>query len=87
MNRNEIEEQLRRIKFCMRHRVTVEWNGAEYHIEALRLRYRESETESGFYYTVELSDVNRINTSVTVGLNDVEWPSEGGGFKIGSSNR
>ena len=82
MTRLEIEEKLRRIKFCMRRGIPVELSGAKYHIEALRLRYRESETESGFYYTVELSDANRLNSSITVGLNDVEWPSEGGGFKL-----
>ena len=82
MTRSEIEEKLRRIKFCMRRGIPVELNAAKYHIEALRLRYRESETESGFYYTVELSDVNRINSSITVGLNDIEWPTEGGGFRL-----
>lgn len=82
MNRAEIEKILRRIKFCMRRGILIELNGAKYHIEALRLRYRENETESGFYYTVELSDANRINSSITVGLNDIEWPTEGGGFRL-----
>ena len=82
MNRSEIEEKLRRIKFCMKRRIPVEFDGAQYITEALQLRYRAIGVESGFYYSVELSDINRINSSITVGLNDVDWPTEGGGFKL-----
>lgn len=82
MNRTEIEEKLRLIKFCMKRRIPVEFGGAQYITEALQLRYRAIGAESGFYYSVELSDINRINSSITVGLNDVDWPTEGGGFKL-----
>ena len=82
MNRTEIEEKLRLIKFCMKRRIPVEFDGAQYITEALQLRYRAIGAESGFYYSVELSDINRINSSITVGLNDVDWPTEGGGFKL-----
>ena len=82
MNRTEIEEKLRRIKFCMKRKIPVEFHGANYRVEALQLRYREAGAEIGFLYSVELSDVNRINSSITVGLNDIDWPTEGGGFKL-----
>lgn len=82
MNRTEIEEKLRLIKFCMKRRIPVEFDGAQYITEALQLRYRAIGAECGFYYSVELSDINRINSSITVGLNDVDWPTEGGGFKL-----
>lgn len=84
MTRDEIIELQTRVKFCMKRRVPVEWNGSEYIPSGMFLRYRESD---GFYYTVELTDKNRLNSTVTVGLDEVEWPSEGGGFKIGSSNQ
>ena len=82
MNRSEIEEKLRRIKFCMKRKIPVEFHGGNYRVEALQLRYRESGAEIGFLYSVVLSDINRINSSITVGLNDIEWPTEGGGFKL-----
>lgn len=79
MTRDEIVEIQRRAKFCMRRRIPVEWNGAEYIPSALILRFKETE---GFYYSVELTDKNRLNSTVTVGLDDVEFPTEGGGFTL-----
>ena len=82
MNRSELYEKLRRTKFCMKRRIPVELNAAKYIPEALQLRYRASGAESGFYYSVILSDVNRVNSSISVGINEIEWPTEGGGFKL-----
>lgn len=79
MTRDEIVEIQRRAKFCMRRRIAVNWNGAEYIPSALVLRFKETE---GFYYSVELTDKNRLNSTVTVGLDDVEFPTEGGGFTL-----
>lgn len=79
MTREEIEDKLRRIKFCIRRKIPVELNGAEYIPAVLNLRYSESD---GFYYTVQLDDRNRTDSSVTVGLEDIDWPSEGNGYKL-----
>ena len=79
MNRNKIEGILRRIKFCMRRRIKVTYNSAEYYVAVLNLRHSERD---GFYYTVQLDDVNRLNSSITVGIESIDWPTEGNGYTL-----
>ena len=79
MTREEIETIQRRIKFCMKRHIPVKWSGIDYYPTAMILRYNETE---GFYYAVELTDRNRTNSIITVGIDAVEFPTEGGGFTI-----
>ena len=72
-------EMQRKIKFCIRHRIKVEFGGKKYFPSGMSLRYKEPD---GFFYTVELTDPNRLNSTITVGINDVDWPEEGGGFRL-----
>ncbi len=78
MQQNYAETQ-RKIKFCIRHRIIVEFNGKKYFPSGMSLRFKEPD---GFFYTVELTDPNRLNSTVTVGIDDVDWPEEGGGFRL-----
>ena len=78
-DRSELEEALRRAKFCIKRRAPVSWQGLEYYLSALILRYCK---DRGFIYLVELTDPKRLNSTVTIGLSDIELPTEGGGFKI-----
>jgi len=79
MTVDEIKQIQTKIKFCMKRGIKVEYKGSEYIIGAMLLRYSES---NGFYYTVELIDPSRLNSTVTAGICDVDFPSEGGGYKI-----
>lgn len=79
MTRDEIEETLRRIKFCMRRKIKVAFNSAEYYVAVLNLRHSERD---GFYYAVQLDDVNRLNSSITVGIESIDWPTEGNGYTL-----
>ena len=79
MSAEEIRELQRRIKFCMKRRVPVSFGSGRFYVTVMNLRYSERD---GFFYTVELTDVNRLNSTITVGLDDIEWPTEGGGYKI-----
>lgn len=78
-DRSELEEALRRAKFCIKRRAPVNWQGLEYFLSALILRY---DKDRGFIYLIELTDPKRLNSTVTVGLSDIELPTEGGGFKL-----
>lgn len=79
MTRDRIEETLRRIKFCMRRRIAVTYNNAEYYVAVLNLRHSKRD---GFYYTVQLDDINRLNSSITVGIESIDWPIEGNGYTL-----
>ena len=79
MTREEIENIQRRVKFCMRRHIPVQFNDGRYFVTGMYLRYTDGE---GFYYSVELTDVFRLNSTLTVGIDAVDFPSEGGGFKI-----
>lgn len=79
MTREETEKTLRAIKFCIRRKIPVNRNGADYIPSVLNLRYSDND---GFFYTVQLNDINRLNSSITVGIEDVEWPAEGNGYKL-----
>lgn len=80
MNKEELIEKQRRVKFCMRRRVPVQYGEkGKYYVEAMLLRYSN---QFGFTYSVELSDVKRINSTITVGIDDLDFPKEGGGFSL-----
>ena len=63
----------------MRRRIKVTYNDSEYFAAVLNLRHSERD---GFYYTVQLDDVNRLNSSITVGIENIDWPTEGNGYKL-----
>lgn len=79
MTVDELRAVQKRVKFCMRRSLTVQYRGSDYIISAMLLRYNEKD---GFCYTVELSDPKRLNSTVTAGLEDIDFPSEGGGFRL-----
>lgn len=79
MTREELTEIQRRVKFCIKRRIPVPYRTGQYYVDGMVLRYSERD---GFYYTVILSDANRTNTSLTVGIEDVDFPNEGGGYKL-----
>lgn len=74
-----MKELQNRVKFCMRRSVPVRHRGAEYTVSAMLLRYSDKD---GFFYTVELTDPKRLNSTITAGIEDVDFPSEGGGFRL-----
>lgn len=79
MNREEIELTLRKIKFCIRRKIKIKYRDADYFASVLNLRHSERD---GFYYTVQLDDVNRLDSSITVGIDEVEWPTHGNGYEL-----
>jgi hypothetical protein len=83
MTVDELKEIQRRVKFCMRRGVSVQFREAEYLVTAMLLRYNEKD---GFFYTVELTDAKRLNSTVTAGLSDIVFPAEGGGFRLANNN-
>lgn len=76
MSSEEIKQLLNRAKFCIAHKIPVRLLWGEYIPAALVLRY----VDRNWLYTVEMQDKNRINSIITIGLNDVDWPNVGGGF-------
>lgn len=78
MDKELIKTLLSRVKFCIARKVVVNFNSGQYIPSALQLRHNGKD----FYYTVILDDYNRHDSSITVGLNDVDWPSSGGGYYI-----
>lgn len=85
MTKEEITDALSRVKFCMKHRLTIEIHNRHaaglYVPAALVLRF--SENLGGFIYTVEMQDPKRKNSTITIGLDEADWPTEGGGFILG----
>lgn len=79
MEKAELEEALRRAKFCMKRRIVVPYNGAEYIPHGLYLQYSEKD---GFFYSIELIQNSRRNCLIIVPLDDVDLPAEGGGYKL-----
>lgn len=79
IKKTELEEALRRAKFCMKRRVMIQYNGAEYLPHGLYLQYSE---QDGFFYSIELIQNSRRNCLIIVPLNDVDLPAEGGGYKL-----
>ncbi len=79
MTKEELIEMQKRAKFCMRRRVPVEYGGGKYNVESMKLSYSK---RYGFTYSVELSDVNRIDSMLTVKLESVDFPKEGGGYSL-----
>lgn len=76
MNGDETRAVLNRAKFCIAHKIVVSLQWGEYFPVALILRRIKDE----WIYSVELHDVNRINSLITIGLYDIEWPDTGGGY-------
>lgn len=83
MEANEIREIQRKIKFCMAHKIAVPLTklglAGKYYPDALQLRY---DSVKGFYYTVEMVDESLTRSMVTCGLEDADWPDEGGGYRL-----
>ncbi len=76
MNSEEIKRLLNKAKFCISHQIPVQLQWGEYIPAALVLRYVNQE----WLYTVEMQDKKRMDTTITIGLEDVDWPTAGGGF-------
>ena len=76
MNSEEIKRLLNKAKFCISHHIPVQLQWGEYIPAALVLRYVNQE----WLYTVEMQDKKRMDTTITIGLEDVDWPTAGGGF-------
>ena len=76
MDREHIESLLTKVKFCIARKITVNFNTGLYIPSALQLRHNGKR----FYYTVILDDYKRRDSSITVGLEDIDWPSSGGGY-------
>ena len=79
MTQDEIRETLRRVKFCMRRQIEISCGTGKYYVTAIVLRHSQSED---FIYSVELTDANRINTTITIGLEGAEFPTEGGKWRL-----
>lgn len=76
MNAEEIRETLNKIKFCIAHKIPVRLQWGEYYPAVLNLRLIKDK----FAYTVEMHSLNGSNSTVTVGIDDVDWPTSGGGY-------
>jgi len=67
--RERITEQLADVKRCIARKTPVQYLGAVYVPDALILR----KPPSGWLYSVELVDQKAKRSTVTVGLEDVNW--------------
>ena len=67
--RAKIEALLAEVKRCISRRTPVRYGGAVYVPAALILR----KPPQGWLYSVELVDQNAKRSTVTVGLEDVNW--------------
>lgn len=76
MDKEQIQILLNRVKFCVARKVVVEFGSGLYIPSAIVLRHNGKE----FFYTVVLDDYYRRNSSITVGLADIDWPTSGGGY-------
>ena len=67
--RARIEQQLADVKRCISRQTPVLYCGAEYIAAALILR----KPPQGWLYSVELVDQKAKRSTVTVGLEDINW--------------
>lgn len=81
MTSEEFTKIKKRIQFCMRHLIPVEVNLNNVHGNYIpvALIQRYSEYQKGIIYCVEMRDENRINSTITIGIEAVDWPAEGKG--------
>lgn len=73
----ELRDRLNRIKFCMKRSVPVKYCEVEYIVNSLNLKYYDD-----FYYTVTLTDPRRLNSTLIVSIELVEFPTEGGRYYL-----
>lgn len=88
MTSEEFTKIKKRIQFCMRHLIPVEvnLNGVHGTYIPTALIQRYSEYQKGIIYCVEMRDEHRVNSTITIGIEAVDWPAEGGGYKLGEEN-
>ena len=76
MTKQEIQSLLNRIKFCIVHSVVVDYRSGQYVPFRIVLSYVKNE----WLYSVEMHDCKRKDSSITVAVTDIDWPTTGGGF-------
>ena len=84
MTSEEFTKIKKRIQFCMRHLIPVEVNLNDVHGRYIpvALVQRYSEYQKGIVYSVEMRDENRVNSTITVGIEKIDWPTEGRGHTL-----
>ena len=81
MTSEEFTKIKKRIQFCMKHLIPVEvnLNGVHGNYIPTALIQRYSEYQKEIVYSVEMRDEKRINSTITIGIDAVDWPAEGKG--------
>lgn len=86
MTVEEFAKNKKKAQFCIMCKIPVKIDMWDLHGEFIPLRMilYWSEKDQDWKYEIELKDMNAKSSIITVPLEDVEFPSEGGGKRLGN---
>lgn len=81
MNNDKTKDALFRANFCLANKVPIDLNTPDLHGTYIPLYLiKRYDNKKQPVYEVCLRDAKQVKSNIIVGINDVEWPTAGGGF-------